>query len=276
MILVTGATGNIGRELIRLLVDAAEPVRALIRSPSKNELPANIQTAVGDFNQPPSLSVALTNVRRVFLLGGYGDMPRILAELRRAGVEHVVLLSSRSAAIGDPSNAIVNMWMTSEAAVRESGVAWTILRPSTFMSNALRWLPQLRSGDVVRVGFPDVAVAVIDPYDIAATAAAALASGRHHGQTYVLSGPETLLPEEQVRVLGAALGRALRFERQSHAETRAEMSKSFPPDFVEGFFRFYAGGVFDESEVLPTVQAVTGRSPRTFAQWANVHAAAFR
>jgi len=276
MILVTGATGNVGGELVGQLVGSDQQVRALVRSPVQRALPASVEMATGDLNRPESLSAALTDVRGVFLLGGYPDMPGLLAEIRRAGVEHVVLLSSRSVVGGDSSNAIVSMWMASEAAVRSSGVPWTILQPSGFMSNVLRWLPQLRAGDVIRAPFAHAPIAAIDPADIAAVAAVALTSDGHTFRSYMLTGPEALLPAEQVQVLATVLGRDLRFERQSDTETREELSKSYPANVVEAFFRFFAEGEFDDAKVLPAMQEITGRQPRSFEHWARAHADAFR
>jgi uncharacterized protein YbjT (DUF2867 family) len=276
MILVTGATGNVGGELIMQLVSANQRARALVRSRAEGALPPGVETVIGDLNRPESLSAALIGVSGVFLLGGYRDMPGTLAEIRRAGVERVALLSSRSVVGGNPSNAIVSMWMASEDAVRSSGLSWTILRPSGFMSNALRWAPQVRAGAVVRAPFADAPIAAIDPYDIAAVVAAALTSEGHASHSYILTGPEPLLPADQVRVLAAALGRDLRFERQTDEEAREEMSKSFPANFVDAFFRFFSEGEFDDSQVLPTVREITGRQPRDFEQWARAHAGAFR
>jgi uncharacterized protein YbjT (DUF2867 family) len=276
MILVTGATGNVGGELAKQLANANQQVRVLIRSQSGGALPANVEAVIGDLSRPESLTRALTGVRGVFLLGGYQDMPAVLAEIRRAGVEQVVLLSSRSVVGGIPDNAIVSMWVVSEEAVRSSGVPWTILRPSGFMSNALRWGPQIRAGDVVRAPFADVPIAAIDPYDIAAVAAVALTSEGYTSRDYLLTGPKAILPADQVRVLATLLGRDLRFERQPDAEAREEMSQSMPADFVDAFFRFFAEGEFDDSQVLPTVNEITGRQPRAFEQWARVHADAFR
>lgn len=144
------------------------------------------------------------------------------------------------------------------------------------MSNALRWLPQLRVGDLVRAPFAGVPIAAIDPYDVAAVAAVALVSEGHASRSYSLSGPEAMLPREQLRVLGAVLGRSLRFEGQPDAEARVEMSKSWPPEFLDALFRFYAEGEFNDTVVLPTVQEITGREPRTFEQWARAHVQDFQ
>lgn len=275
MILVTGATGNVGGELVRALADAGKEVRALTRGAGHSGLPEGVNGVVGDLDQPGTLSGALDGVRGVFLLSGYRDMPGVLAEIRRAGVERVVLLSGGSAASGDMSNAISAYMIRSESAVRDSGLPWTILRPSAFMSNALRWLPQLTAGDLVRAPFATVRTATVDPYDIAAVAAEALQGVGHEGCIYQPTGPESLLPADQVRILAQVLGRDLRFEAQSDDEAREEMTKNIPAEYVDAFFDFYVAGTLDESQVRPTVQDVTGRAPRTFEQWAQAHAGAF-
>ncbi|HEY6775886.1 MAG TPA: NAD(P)H-binding protein [Thermoleophilaceae bacterium] len=277
MILVTGATGNIGGELVRALAGAGEEARGLIRrDDDRSRLPAGVEGVVGDLNRPETLSAALAGVRGVHLLSGYQDMPGLMAEIRRAGVDHVVLQSSSSVPGGDMDNAVARYHILSEAAVRESGVAWTFLQPNSFMSNTFQWAPQLESGDVVRAPFPDVRVATIDPSDVAAVSARALTSKGHEGHSYRLSGPESLLPADRVAVLAQVLGRDLRFEGQSDAEARAEMSESMPAEYVDAFFSFFADGTLDESQVLRTVEEITGRPPRSFEQWARTHADAFR
>jgi uncharacterized protein YbjT (DUF2867 family) len=276
VILVSGATGNVGGELVRALVGAGEGVRALTRGAQTPTLPAGVQAATGDLNRPETLSDALAGVHGVFLLAGYEDMPGVMAAIRRAGVERVVVLSSGCVADGDMSNAVVRYNALSEAAVRDSGVAWTVLRPSGFMSNALRWLPQLRSGDVVRAPFADVPIAAIDPFDIAAVAAHVLLADGHDGATYMLSGPAPLLPAEQLEVLGTLLGRELRLKGQSNADARAEMSAAMPAEYVDAMFSFFVDGTFDDSQVRPTVRDLLGREPRTFEQWATAHVDAFR
>jgi uncharacterized protein YbjT (DUF2867 family) len=277
MILVTGATGNVGAELVRQLSERGEPVRALIRGDRPRAgLPAGVEAAAGDLNRPDSLDGALDGVRAVHLLSGYAGMPDTLARMRRAGVERVVLQSSSSVPGGDMTNAVARYHILSEAAVRDSGLAWTFLQPNSFMSNTLQWAEQLRAGDVVRAPFAGVRVATIDPADVAAVAAAALTTDAHAGRSYRLSGPESLLPADRVAILARVLGRDLRLEAQSDAEARAEMSATMPAEYADAFLRFFADGMLDESEVLATVEAVAGRPPRSFEQWAEAHAGAFR
>jgi uncharacterized protein YbjT (DUF2867 family) len=276
MILVTGATGNVGGELVSALAAAGQPVRALTRSAEQGRFPAGTTAVAGDLNDPASLRPALEGADGVFLLPGYADMPGVLAEARRAGVRRVVQLSGMSAGSGDTGNAISAYMAASEQAARESGLAWTILRPAMFMSGAFEWLPQLRAGDLVRAPFGHVRAAVTDPADIAAVAAVALTTPGHEEQVYQVSGPQALTPGERVSMLGQALGRSLRFEAITDDEARTQMSAAMPAKYVDAFFDFYVNGSLDESKVLPTVQDLTGRPPRTFSQWAAAHASAFR
>jgi uncharacterized protein YbjT (DUF2867 family) len=272
--LVTGSTGNAGSEVVRALVEAGEHVRALVRSPDRAAaLPAAAEAVAGDLNRPETLP--LDGVTGVFLLSGYNDLPVALSEMRRAGVQRVVLLSSSSVPGGDTTNAVARYHIESEAAVKESGLAWTMLQPNSFMTNTLQWLPQLQAGDVVRAPFAGVRVATIDPADIGAVAARALVTADHEGRSYRLSGPESLLPEDRLRILARVLDRPLRFEAQSDDEARAEMSAAMPAEYVDAFFSFFVDGKLDESEVLPTVHDVLGRPPRTFEEWARTHAGAF-
>jgi uncharacterized protein YbjT (DUF2867 family) len=276
VILVTGATGNAGGAALRALVGTGGKIRALVRDADRSRLPGDVEAVVGDLNRPETLSPHLDGVTAAFLLSGYDGLRDTLSRMRGAGVQRVVLLSSSAAPGDDLTNAVARYHILSERAVRESGLAWTFLQPNTFMTNTFQWLPQLRSGDVVRAPFPDVRVATIDPADVGAVAAAALTSDAHAGRAYRLSGPESLLPAERVAILSAALGRRLRFEGQSNEEARAEMSEAMPAEYVEAFFRFFADGDLDESEVLPTVGEVTGRPPRTFEEWVAAHVDALR
>lgn len=272
MILVAGATGNVGGALVRALTDEGTKVRALTRSPDRAVLPAGATAVAGDLNEPAGLRPALDGVRAVFLLSGYADMPGLLAEIRAAGVERVVLMSGSSAESTGPDNPITRYMVDSERVVVASGLAYTILRPRTFMSNTVQWLPQLRAGDVVRGPWGDLPVATVDPADIAAVAARALLTPDHAGATYRVTGGEPLTPGDRVAVLADVLGRPLRFENQPDDEARAAMEQEMPAEYAAAFFGFFSGGHIDESTVYPTVEQVTGHPPRTFHDWATANA----
>ena len=275
MILVTGASGNAGGAVVRALVEAGEPVRALVRDRSSASVPDGADLAVGDLNRPDTIEPHLDGVTGAFLLSGYEGLSETLAAMRRVGVERVVLLSSSAAPGGDLDNAVARYHILAERAVRESGLAWTFLQPNSFMTNSLRWLPQLHAGDVVRLPFADVPIAVIDPADLGAVAARGLVTDELAGRSLRLSGPEALYPADQVRILGSALGRGLRFEAQSNEEARAEMSAAMPAAYVDAFFSFFVDGTVDETTVQPTVRDVLGREPGSFERWAAANVALF-
>jgi uncharacterized protein YbjT (DUF2867 family) len=273
--LVTGATGNVGSELVRALAGAGQPVRALTRNGSNAGVPAGVPQVAGDLNDPEGLRPALTGISGLFLMPGYQGAAQTLAYARAAGVERVVQLSGSSAVSTDTSNAISAYMLEAEASVKDSGLAWTIVRPYAFMSNTLQWAPQLKAGHVVTAPFAGVRQAVTDPADIAAVAALALTAEGHAGQTYTVTGPESLLPADRLRILGTVLSRNLELRPQPDDEARAEMSAAMPEKYVDAFFSFYADGTLDESTPLGTVADLTGRPPLTFEQWARAHASAF-
>lgn len=275
MILVTGATGNVGSALVRQLADGHVPVRALVRDPARAKLPDAAEPYTGDLNEPDTLKAGLDGVDGVFLLAGYDDLPVTLDLMRQAGVKRVVLLSGGAATSSNRDNPITRYQTASEADVQGSGLSWTILRPSGFMTNTMQWAEQLKAGDRVRAPFADVRVANIDPCDIAAVAARALTSDGHDGQTYRLTGPQSLLPSDRAQILGEALGRDLGFEAQPHDEAYAEMAAAMPVEYANAFFSFYQDGTLDESPVSDAVPRVLDRPGRTFAHWCRENAGAF-
>ncbi|WP_280353487.1 NAD(P)H-binding protein [Nocardia abscessus] len=275
MILVTGATGNVGAELVRTLSESGEQVRALVRDPAKAALAPGVEAVTGDLHRPETLADALEGVDGMFLLPGYNDLSGLLDRANNAGVRRVALLSGGSAALRNMDNAVSRYMTLSEDAVRASELSWTFLRPRSFMSNALRWLPQLAAGDVVRVQFPGVRVGAIDPADIAAVAAAALTRDGLEGQVLELTGPQALRPAEQVAVLAAVLNRPLVAHELGDDETEAELAATMPREYVDAFLNFFVEGALDEAKLYPTVEQVTGRSPRSFEQWTTAHAGEF-
>jgi uncharacterized protein YbjT (DUF2867 family) len=276
VILVTGASGNVGTEVTRAVLAAGHPVRALSRQSSAEGIPAGAEIVSGDLNDRSSLRPAFAGVDAVFLLAGYPDVAGLLADMRAAGVGRVVLLSTGAVAGGDLDNDVVRFNVVSEAAVRDSGLDWTVLRPSGFMSNTLQWIPQLRSGDVVREPFADVPIATIDPFDIAAVAALALTCDGHNQRSYRLTGPESLLPADRAAILGGVLGRDLRLVAEPDDDARRRMGESMPDTLVDAFFQFFRRGGYDDSHVDDTAARLLGRPPRTFRDWALAHAGAFR
>lgn len=269
--LVTAATGTVGSEVLHALLEQGAHVRAASRSP--RDWPEGVEGVVADLQDREAFRKLARDVEGAFLMAGYPSEAGLLDAL--SADAHVVLLSSSAAGSQDLDNAMTRYHVESERAVEASGRPWTMLRPNAFMANALRWKDQLAAGDVVRHQFPDIAIAMVDPADLGAVAAVALLKDGHAGKRYRLSGPEALLPEQQVAILGTALGRDLRFEGLDDDVARVEMGKSAPPEYVDAFFAYYRGGVVDETTIRPTVQQVLGRPARTFAAWAQRHAAEF-
>jgi uncharacterized protein YbjT (DUF2867 family) len=274
MILVTGATGTVGREVVRQLHTAGCKVRALSRNPEKLNFPEGVEAVSGDLTKLETLRAALDGVEKVFwMLPQEADFnfPQIA---QHSGVRHIVLLSALAVEFG-VENAIARLHLNAEQAVRESGVAWTFLRPGGFMTNSLQWADSIRSEGVVRIPFGDISGAAIDSRDIAVVAAKALSSDGHEGKIYTLSGPEMVTPRQQVGILGDVLGRNLGFETISDDIAREYMLRRMPTEIVDSLFDLSRRGQ-GISTVLPTVEEVTGQAPRTFKQWSIDHIEAFQ
>jgi uncharacterized protein YbjT (DUF2867 family) len=279
LILVFGANGNVGRELVRVLAAAGEPVRAVVRDTSRASAvtPSGVEIVDADLTDVATLRRTLADITSIFLLSGYAGVDQLATELPAHGVERVVLLSSSAAPTGRISNAVARFHILSERAVLAAGLPWTFLRPNSFMTNTYQWLPQIRSGDVVRAPFADVAVSLIDPADIAAVAAVGLSSSSLEGRALRLSGPQALRPADRVRILGDALDRRLRFEPIPDYAARQEfLDSGVPAQYADAFLEFFAEGIIDETTVLPTVGEVLGREPNSFSQWLDAHTERFR
>jgi uncharacterized protein YbjT (DUF2867 family) len=274
MIAVTGAAGVVGGEVLRAAAAADMPARALVRrSPKHLAAPADVVEV--DLDDAAATGRALQGCEMLFLLAGFADMTGLLAAAREAGVRRVALLSTGAVQDGDESNAVVAMNAASERAVRGSALDGAILRASGFQSNALRWLPQLASGDVVRDPFPDVPIALVDPADLGAAVVTVLRGG-HDGETLRLTGPEALRPADQVAIVARATGRPMHFQPQPQDQARTEMRDVMPEPFVEAIFRFFADGDYDDSRIDPTLPHVLGRAAGTLTAWAARHADQFR
>jgi len=273
MILVTGATGTVGRQLVNELVTAGAGVRALSRTPERAGLPSGVEVVAGDLGRPETLPSALQGIERVFLLSGGPEGPEqdanLIAAAKQAGVAHVVTLSVLGADHGadDP---ITRWHLAGEQAVTASGMAWTILRPGAFMSNALMWAPSIKAQGVVYAPFAQAKTAAV--------AARALTGAGQGGKTYPLTGPELLSAADQVEILGAALRRPLRLVDVPPEEAKAAMVDSgMPAELADAVIASMAQAGTDHAmAVLPTVEQVTGRPARSFAEWADAHLGDFR
>jgi uncharacterized protein YbjT (DUF2867 family) len=277
VIVVTGATGNVGRPLVELLAAAGEKVTAVSRGPAAG-LPAGVTHRQGDLADVDGLEGLFEGAEAVHLLvAGLGDelSPRkIVAAAVAAGVRRIVFQSSQlvGTRTGSVSHEILRAF---ETAVRESGLDWTVLRPGGFASNAFLWAEQVRSARTVAAPFADVALPVVDPADIAEVAARALRDPAHAGRTYVLTGPVAVSPREQVDALARAVGAPVQFVALSASEARARLVRLLPADAVDGMLAVMGEPHEEEQRVSPDVERVLGRAPRPFSAWAERNAPAF-
>jgi len=277
-ILVTGATGTVGRQVVSQLLDTGGDVRALVRDPDSAGLPGGVEMLRGDLSDPASLTAALDGVGAVFLVWPFTS-PEAATDIAPAVVEVIaeqgrrVVYLSADAAAKQPER----FWAKLERLVEQSAAQWTILRPTGFAKNTLMWAEQIRTDGVVRWPYAGAARSLIHEADIAAVAVRALTQEGHTGQTYVLTGPETLTQTEQVHAIGEAVGRPLRFEEVSPHEARPGLVGTLGDEaFADGALQAWATFVTQPERVTSTVQEITGTPARTLREWAADHADDFR
>ncbi|GEC06526.1 NmrA family transcriptional regulator [Streptomyces spinoverrucosus] len=277
MILVTGATGNIGSALVKeLRAFGVGPVRGLTRDIARAVFPAAVEAVEGDMARPASLKAALEGVRSLFLVSRLGPDAEILEAARRAGVEHVVLVSSITVQ-SHPHLGPAKENLAVERLLKGSGMTWTILRPTQFASNALWWAEAIRERQSVRVPYADIGLPTIHPADIASVARAALTEPGHGGLTYAMTGPEQITPRQQLAAIAQAVGREVPFVEISRAEAHRDMAAFLGDEAAAAVLDITGGDVNEELlSVRNTVTQVTRAPARTFAQWAGENADSFR
>ena len=279
-LLVIGATGTVGQQVVLQLTEMGARVRAMTRNPKSAAFSSEVDVVQGDLTIPDSLDECLDGVDAVFLVwtapiaATDAALARIAKRARR-----IVFLS---APLKTPHpffqqpNPARTLALRIEALIEQSGLEWTLLRPGMFAANALNfWAPQVRAGGVVRWPYLNAPTAPIDERDIAAVGVRALTQDGHDGMEYVLTGPQSLTQYEQIATIGQAIGRTLTIEEISRDEARREWSAVMPAVVADMLMNAWEAALGQPAFVTSTVQAITGTPARTFAEWTKDHLAAF-
>lgn len=280
MIVITGATGTIGSEIVRQLSERGTAIRAVTRNPDRAHVPTGVEVVRGDYTDPASMAKAMAGAEAAFIVGVLGpeyvELDRaLIATARDAGVGRIVKLSAIGT--GDSGLGRVGTWhLPGEQAARESGVDWTILRPSSFASNTLSWAAAIRAGQPVPNMTGNAAQGVIDPRDVAGVAVEALISADHAGRVYTLTGPELLTTHDLAATLATVTGRPVDVTDIPETEARAHMLASgMSVEFADGALAGQAYARAGHNAIVTAdVIEILGRA-RTFAEWAADHASAF-
>lgn len=281
MIVVTGATGNVGQVVVRALAAKGEQVTAVARRRPAAALPDGVRFYAADLAEPERLRAVVEGAEALFLLVA-GDDPHGLLDVAKAGgVRRVVLLSSIGAGTRPEAYGHARSF---EDAVRESGLEWTILRAGGFASNAFAWAESIRAERTASAPFGDVALPTVDPANVGEAAAVVLGGGGGGNvgaaeeviQTYKLTGPTLMTPRDQVREIAQVLGEDVRFVELSRADARARMLQFMPEAVVEGTLGILGEPTTEEQQVSGDLERILGRPANTFADWAARNAAAFR
>jgi uncharacterized protein YbjT (DUF2867 family) len=279
MILVTGATGHIGKELVPQLIEADQSVRVLVRDERKVAyLPSCVERTIGNLDKPKTLRAALQGVDKIFLLTFETRQDvSVLEAAKQAGVEHIVKLSTLEA-----SQHVIQIgkWhFEREELIRKSGLEWTFLRPGMFMSNSIDWwADSIKQQDAVYFPGGKGQVAPVDPRDVAAVATVALSQPGHNGCVYELTGPELLNMGEMVEVISKVVGKPLKYTSIPALAAKMWMLQSgMDKVLVNALMEMMASLRKNEGAIVTdTVEKVLGRSPRTFEAWCQEHADVFR
>ncbi|MFE6921248.1 SDR family oxidoreductase [Nocardia sp. NPDC057663] len=281
MIVVTGATGNIGRQLVGLLAAAGERVRAVSRGATPVDLPAGVDHVVADLGDLDSLSPAFRGADALFLLitGEQlmtGPEPaQLLKAASAAGIRRVVFVSSQGA-VTRPGSAGYARTVAFERALAESDLAWTALRPGAFFSNTYAWIEPVRTARTVAAPFGDVGLPSVDPGDIAAVAAVALRADGHAGHAYTLTGPAVVTPREQAAALAVAVDEPIAFVELSAEQAKKNMLRFMPEAVADHTLTILGTPTVAEQQVSGDIERILGRPATSYAEWALRQRAMYR
>ncbi len=281
MVLVCGATGTIGGQVVRQFTGAHLPVRALLRKPptaDKAPLPEGVSYVVGDLSDSASLLAALEGIERVFLVSAVGDHQdqqelNLIHAAAERGVSHVVKLSVMGAD-AQASFAFGRLHGGIEQQLEASGMKWTMIRPNMLMQN-LRWYQSAMALGTLPFPLQNAAVSHVDAKDVAAVAFCALTQTGHHGKKYLLTGPKALTGDEVAETISLGAGKPVRYAPVPMSGFRSYLESNGESPFVVASEceLFEAWGAGAGSEVTTVVQDVTGRPPVSLAEFVREHAA---
>jgi uncharacterized protein YbjT (DUF2867 family) len=276
-VLVTGATGTVGRHVVAQLRQRGVAVRALTRDPRPGRVPEDVEALVGDLAEPQTFARGLDGVDAVFLVWPFFNVdaaPAVLDAIKQHS-KRLVYLSAAS--VNDdlaPQPGLFHADM--ERAIARTGMESTFLRPTGFATNTLMWASQIRADGIVRWPYGGAARSLIHERDIAAVAAHALMDEGNAGAKYVLTGPEAVTQFDQVRIIGEVLKRLVRYEELSPEKAREELIAAWgSPSFADAALSGWAQMVTEPERVTRTVEDITGRPACTFREWASDHAEDF-
>jgi uncharacterized protein YbjT (DUF2867 family) len=279
MILVTGATGNVGRHLVAQLAAGGEKIRVLVRDPGKvAHLGPEVERAQGDLDRPETLVPALTGVRAVYLVSDTAQVANVAEVAVRVGVELMVRQSTIEAGARPPLGP--GKWhREAEEIIERSGLAWTHLRPTMMMVNTIGWWAEsIRTRSTVFFPGGEGRVSPVDPRDIASVARVVLTEVGHEGRAYDVTGPQLLTIGEMVEILAGVVGKPLSYVDVPETVagewmTKGGMSADLVAALVETLGSLRTNRF---AYVADTVERLTGTPGHTFEQWSREHAAAFR
>ena len=282
-LLVTGATGNVGSRVVQVLQERGVPVRAFMRDHGKAQtMPGDgVELAVGDFGDPESVRRSMEGVEGVFL--ACSNQPRqveyetrVIDAAREAGVRRIVKLSALGAEIGAP----VAFWdwhARIEEHLQSSGIPSVVLRPGFSMANLLASAETVQYTGKLFVPAGEAGISMVHPQDVGAAASVALIGDGHEGETYTLTGPEAITFEGVAEHLSEAVGREIECLNVPDEAALQGMIEQGIPEFVAAqivaVFGVLRGG--GQERTTGTVQSMTGREPRGFAEFAREHARLF-
>jgi uncharacterized protein YbjT (DUF2867 family) len=285
MILVTGATGLNGGELVRRLWAKGVPVRALVRSRAKAEglsrLPM-VQVVEGDMARPDTLAEPLRGIERALLISSSDPtmldvQSNFIDAAKKAGVRHVVKFSGIMPDIDSPFR-FARMHGEIERRLERSGMDFTHLRPGEFMHAYFRQVPTILARGALFLPMEEARIASVDIGDIAEVASVVLTTSGHEGKIYPLTGPEALTMTEVAERLSRATGKTIRYVNVAPEEVRkAQLAAGMHPYLVDALAELFAERrKGKEGQVFPTVQNILGRPPTPFEAFASRNAQIFR